>query len=145
MKRRRLVPALFLGESAPRLHTPFLDWIPFPGLPKLLLSTTHLVRLDLRRVPHSGYISPEAMVTCLAASIRLEILVIKFESTPCRPDRRRPPVLSCIADGFIIPYARGSEARYTSAILRRVFDLRKVALLKVCYICSPCPYVAINS
>ncbi|KAN0109365.1 hypothetical protein V8E52_009337 [Russula decolorans] len=36
--------------------------IPFPGLPKLLLSATHLVQLWLANIPHSGYISPEAMV-----------------------------------------------------------------------------------
>jgi hypothetical protein len=58
-----VVPASFLGGSAPRLQTLILDRIPFPGLPKLLLSATHLVHLDLWRIPHSGYISPEAMVT----------------------------------------------------------------------------------
>ena len=39
-----VVPASFLGGSAPRLQTLILDRIPFPGLPKLLLSATHLVR-----------------------------------------------------------------------------------------------------
>jgi len=39
-------PASFLGGSAPSLQTLILDHIPFPGLPKLLLSATRLVHLD---------------------------------------------------------------------------------------------------
>jgi hypothetical protein len=43
-----------------------LDGIPFPGLPKLLLSATHLVQLVLTNIPHSGYFSPEAIVAPLS-------------------------------------------------------------------------------
>jgi hypothetical protein len=53
-------PASFLGGSAPSLQTLWLKRISFPELPTLLLSTTHLVRLELLRIPGSGYISPEA-------------------------------------------------------------------------------------
>jgi hypothetical protein len=42
-----VVPDSFLGGSAPRLEYLNLDRIPFPGLPKLLLSATHLVNLYL--------------------------------------------------------------------------------------------------
>jgi len=59
-----LLPDSFLGGSAPRLRTLKLEAIPFPGLPNLLLSATHLVTLRLFGIPHSGYFSPEAMVTC---------------------------------------------------------------------------------
>ena len=83
-----VVPTSLLGGSAPRLQTLLLESIPFPGLPKLLLSATHLVELTLRKIPHSGYISPEAMVTCLSVLTRLEKLVIDFESPRCRPDRK---------------------------------------------------------
>jgi hypothetical protein len=88
-----VVPAAFLGGSAPRLQKLFLDCIPFLGLPNLLLSATHLVELDLRRIPHSGYISPEAMATSLSALSRLESLHIEFESPRRRndPKSRRPP------------------------------------------------------
>src|SRR5216684_3747626 len=58
-----IVPESFLGGSAPRLRHLGLEYIPFPGLPKLLLSATHLVTLHLRRIPNSGYITPEAIVT----------------------------------------------------------------------------------
>ena len=82
-----LDPDLFLGGSAPGLQLFMLDHIPFPGLPKLLLSATHLVDLHLRRIPHSGYISPDAMVAGLSALTRLENLVIEFESPRSRPAR----------------------------------------------------------
>jgi hypothetical protein len=67
-----VVPASFLGGSAPSLQKFFLYRIPFPGLPKLLLSATHLVNLGLVRVPHSGYTSPEVMVAVLSTLTRLE-------------------------------------------------------------------------
>ena len=71
------------------------DWyrIPFPGLPKLLLSATHLTDLHLYNIPHSGYISPEAMVTCLSVLTSLDRLSLEFQSPRSRPDResRRPP------------------------------------------------------
>ena len=88
-----VIPASFLGGSVPRLQTLTMSWIPFPELPKLLSSATHLVHLDLRRIPYSGYFSPEVMANCLSVLTRLERLVIKFESPRCRPDSRsrRPP------------------------------------------------------
>jgi hypothetical protein len=84
-------PDSFLGGSAPRLQTLILDHIPFPGLPKLLLSATHLVHLELWSIPHSGYISPKAMVAGLSVLTRLEFLEIRFKSPRSRPDHRRPP------------------------------------------------------
>jgi hypothetical protein len=88
-----VVPDSFLGGSAPHLQVLFLDFVPFPGLPKLLLSATELVCLSLWRIPHSGYISPEAIVTCLSVLTRLEKLRIRFESPQSRPDHRsrHPP------------------------------------------------------
>jgi hypothetical protein len=93
-----VVPVSFLGESARGLQALSLTGFSFPGVTKLLLSATHLVRLELMKIPHSGYISPEAMVTCLSVSTRLENLVIEFESFRSRPDYniRRPPTPACI-------------------------------------------------
>jgi len=89
-----VLPDSFLGGSAPRLRFLALTSIPFPGLPNLLLSATHLVILDLRDIPHSGYISPEAMVTCLSLLTSLEELSLEFNSPQSCPDqesRRSPP------------------------------------------------------
>jgi hypothetical protein len=86
-----VIPDSFLGGFAPRLRTLFLERIPFPGLPKLLLSATHLVHLYLWNIPDSVYISPKEMVTGLSASTGLKDLVVRFEN--CFDQKRRclPP------------------------------------------------------
>jgi hypothetical protein len=92
-----VIPDSFLDRSAPRLRTFTLSGcygIPFPGLPKLLSSANHLVDLTLSNIPHSGYISPETMVTCLSVLSSLETLCLEFESPQSRPDwetRSLPP------------------------------------------------------
>jgi hypothetical protein len=80
-----VLPDSFLGGSAPRLRYFYLDAIPFPGLPKLLLSATHLLHLHLQNVPHSGYISPEAMVTCLSMLTSLQTFQLEFGSPQSYP------------------------------------------------------------
>ena len=87
-----VLPDSFLGGSAPRLEYLWLYGIPFPGLPNLLLSATHLVVIDLY-IPHSGYFPPEAIVTALSTLTRLERLCLQFESPQSRPDpaHQRPP------------------------------------------------------
>ena len=55
----------FLGGSARCLEALDFDRIPFPGLPKLISSPTHLVHLFLHDIPHSGYFSPETFATAL--------------------------------------------------------------------------------
>ena len=88
-----VIPNSFLGGSAPHLRTLELDGIPFPGLPKLLLSAPHLFHLDLSNIPHSGYISPEAMAALLSVLSSLRTLVLDFQSPQSRPnwENRRPP------------------------------------------------------
>ena len=88
------IPDSFLGGSAPRLQDFYLSSIPFPGLPNLLLSATHLVQLRLFNIPHSGYISPEAMVAVLSALASLGSFDLQFRSPQSRPDfesRSLPP------------------------------------------------------
>jgi hypothetical protein len=88
------IPDSFLGGSAPRLRHFELSGIPFPGLPNLLLSATHLVYLRLINIPHSGYISPEAMVALVSALSSLEALMLEFRSPQSRPHgetSRSPP------------------------------------------------------
>ena len=82
-----VVPGSFLGGSAPRLQYLQFDHIPFPGLPKLILSATGLVDLHLIDIPHSGYISPEAMARCLSTLTSLEELTLQFKSPLSRPLR----------------------------------------------------------
>jgi len=64
----------FLGGSAPRLQVIELCHIPFPTLPKLLLSANDLVRLSLEDIKRAGYISPDVMATCLAVFDKARLL-----------------------------------------------------------------------
>ncbi|KAH9954749.1 hypothetical protein BJV74DRAFT_501224 [Russula compacta] len=77
----------FLGGSAPRLRTFLLENIAFPAFPRLALSATPLSYLALLEIPITGYISPEAMATCLSMLPSLEYLSIGFRSPLSRPDR----------------------------------------------------------
>jgi hypothetical protein len=88
-----ILPDSFLGGSARRLRSLSLDRITFPNLPKLLLSATHLVDLQLHDIPHSGYFSPEALVTSLSTLPSFRLLHLEFESHRSRPilESRRPP------------------------------------------------------
>jgi hypothetical protein len=110
-----VAPDSFLGGSTPRLRFLWLEHVPFPGLPKLLLSTTDLVDLRLWEIPYSGYISPDTMVTCLSALTRLENLDLEFESPRSRPDRksqRRPS-----SSRFVLPALTRFWFRGTSEYL----------------------------
>jgi hypothetical protein len=99
-----VLPDSFLGGSAPRLQFLSLDGSPFPSLPKLLLSATHLVNLHLEHIPHSGYISPEAMATALSTLTNLRSFKLEFQSPRSCPDQatRRPPPPT----RFVLPVLR---------------------------------------
>ena len=79
-----VIPDSFLNGSAPRLRILGLHGILFPGLPKL--SASHLVELWLNDIPHSGYMSPEAMVTLISVFSSLRKLSLGFRSPQSRPD-----------------------------------------------------------
>jgi hypothetical protein len=93
-----VLPDSFLGSpgSTPHLRTLWLDSIQFPAIQKLHLSTRNLVYLYLLNMPHSGYISPIEMVSCLSSFTKLELLLLGFRSPLSRPDReiRHLPSLS---------------------------------------------------
>ena len=104
-----VVPDSFLGGSAPRLDSLELIGIPFPGLPKLLLSATRLVTLHLTNIPHSGYLSPNVMVAALFMLTSLEHLTLTFKSPESCPDlesRRLPP-----STRSVLPVLKRSEER----------------------------------
>jgi hypothetical protein len=125
-----VIPASFLGASTPRLQRLSLHSIPFPALPNLLLSATHLVDLGLWRIPHSGYFSPEALVTGLSVLTSLRSLVIDFKSLRSRPDRRsqRPPlqtrtllpVLTKLQFHGVVEYLEDLLARIDAPLLDRL-------------------------
>jgi hypothetical protein len=89
-----VIPDSFLGGSAPCLRSLTLGGVSFPGLPKLLLSATYLLSLQLWRIPHAAYISPKAMVTCLSALTSLKYFTLELKLPQTHPDResRHPPL-----------------------------------------------------
>jgi hypothetical protein len=81
----------FLGGPAPHLRSLLLKSVPFPALQKLLLSASHLVRLNLWYIPYTLYTSPEAMIACLDALPKLETLRLGFRSPRPHPDLTNGP------------------------------------------------------
>jgi hypothetical protein len=88
-------PDSFLGGSAPCLRSLRLDGIPFPGLPKLLLSSHDLVDIHLWDIPSSAYISSAELATCLSPMKHLESLNIKptgnAMNSPSEETGQHPP------------------------------------------------------
>ena len=84
----------FLKGSAPCLQEIYIEGVPFPALPTLLLSTHDLVTLKLYNIPPTGHISSEAMVVGLATLPKLEIFTVHFRLATPRPNHIRtvPPV-----------------------------------------------------
>jgi hypothetical protein len=80
------LPDGFLGGSAPSLHELELCDVRYQALPTLLLSAGNLVNLTLRNIPPTGYVSPEAMASLVATTLKLEILEIDFNALTSFPD-----------------------------------------------------------
>ena len=92
----------FLRGSTPRLQHFSLHNIAFPAFPKFALSCSSLSHLFLSQIPIAGYISPEAMATCLATLPNLRVLWIGFESPRSRPDRiSLPPPTRAVLPALI--------------------------------------------
>jgi hypothetical protein len=111
LRNSDLLGSMILGGSAPRLRYFHLDAVQFLSLPILLLSSTHLVRLYLQRVPHSGYISPETMATCLSMLTSLMDLRLEFESPESSPDqegRRSPSITRSVLPDLTFFRSKGS-------------------------------------
>jgi hypothetical protein len=117
-----VVPESFLGGSAPRLQSLQLERVPFPGLPKLLLPATGLVSLYYWETPHSGYISPEAMVRCVSTLTGLESLKLGFKyplSRPVRESRRpHPPTRSILP--ALISFEFEGVSEYLEDLVTRI-------------------------
>ena len=132
-----VLPSEFLGGSAPRLRNIHLDGIPFPTLPMLLPSAPDLVNLSLSRIPHTGYISPEVMVTSLAALTRLDSLSIGFQSSTSRPDqsasirRRAAPPTQVVLPALALLRFRGAS-EYLEDLVARI-DTPRLDFISITY------------
>ena len=113
-----MLPDSFLGGSAPRLRSLDLIRIPFPALPNLLLSATHLVELNLHNTPPSGYIPPEVMAISLSALTSLEKLSLRFRFP--RPRTALPPPLPRSILPSLIEIDFKGPSEYLEEILARI-------------------------
>ncbi|KAI9457883.1 hypothetical protein F5148DRAFT_339064 [Russula earlei] len=119
------LPDSFLGGSAPLLRFLRLENCPFPGLPKVLLSSNQLVTLFLFNIPNSGYISLQDLVTALSVLSRLEFLRLEFRSSryPARPP---PPLTRSVLPALTTLYFHGVH-EYLEDLLAQI----EVPLLEV--------------
>jgi hypothetical protein len=111
-----VLPTEFLGGCAPCLQKVKLFGIPYPALPTLLLSSSHLVALRLHCIPLTGFISPETLVVGLAALPRLECFILEFQSIMPSPYRTPPP----LAARTVLPSLTSFEFRGTSEYLENL-------------------------
>lgn len=120
----QVVPDSFLGGSAPpRLGFLQLHAFPFPGLPKLLLSTIHLVALYLSDIPHSGYFSPEAIVSGLSRTASLKTLSLGFRYLHSRPDpenRRQLPLIRTVLPALTYFDFEEGASEYLEDLVARI-------------------------
>lgn len=89
-----IVPTGFLCGSAPELRSFTSHNMAYLGLPQLVLSSARLVTLSLRALPtDTHYVSPEMMVTYLAAIPTLQQFSVGFrwQSLESRPDPIHSP------------------------------------------------------
>ena len=116
-----IIPDTFLGGSAPRLRYLQMDYAPFPGITNLALSATHLVSLNLSDIPRLGYISAEAMATCLSVLTNLDNLTLSFydELLYLRPHRRPPPMTRSILPHLKRVWFKGAN-QYLDDLVARV-------------------------
>lgn len=138
-------PVKFLGGST-RLRSLSLTFVPMPGLPKLLLSSTGLINLHLINIPVTGFLSPEAIVTGLSALTRLKVLHLNLQFDPSHPDweNRRlplptrvvPPSLTALEFEAVNEYLEDFMARIDAPLLDHLvmtfdcsdFDLASISL-----------------
>jgi hypothetical protein len=124
-----VLPETFLGRSAPHLQSFSLFDIPFPSFPKFILSATHTVDISLVNISHSGYISPDIMVTCLAALPNLKRFELEFRSRLSRPIQVGLPPLS----RAILPALAGLSFKGTSWYFEDFLTRTRIPQLKWLY------------
>jgi hypothetical protein len=113
------LPSGFLGGSAPSLQQLDLCDVLYPALPTLLLSASNLLNLRLR-IPPICYISPEAMVSHVAASPKLEILDIDFTALSFLPDLILSPLLPRTIHPTLCVISLSGECKYLEDFVSRI-------------------------
>ncbi|KAH8980979.1 hypothetical protein EDB86DRAFT_3087496 [Lactarius hatsudake] len=122
----------FLGGSAPRLREISFSGISFPALPTLLSSASGIVELSLVNIPQTGYISPVAFASCLAALPKLERLFIEFRPLASYTDQTLLPPETRTVLPSLTSFGFEGECTYSEVIVARI-DTPKLDLIDVKY------------
>ena len=111
-----------LKGSAPRLQLLIFQGIPFLALDKLLLSSCDLFDLRLDKIPHSGYISPDALVSSLSGLTRLKHLTLVYQSPRSRAvrERRVPPSPTRVVLPALASFRFKGDSEYLEDMLSRM-------------------------
>lgn len=132
-----VLPNSFLSGSAPHMQTLDLCHIPFPGLPKLLLSTTLLVTLRLRgpEITDSEFFSPEVLATSISALTSLETLWLEFAFPPRRSYHQGGSRLPSPPTGYVLPAPtrfkfEGANTEYLGVLIDRI-DPSRLEFLEI--------------
>ncbi len=129
-QQERVVPDSFLSGSAPHLQSIAFCDLPFPGLPKLLPSVARLVTLHLTDISHSGYFSPEALVTGLSTLTSLEDLRLRF-LTSLSVHQYLPPLARSVLPALTSFEFKG-RSEYSEDFVARI-DAPRLNNLKIIY------------
>ena len=127
-----VLPDAFLGGSAPSLQKIHFLGISFPALPTLLLSADDLVYLRLEYIPQGGYISPEVMVTGLAALTRLDHLWICFKSPTSRLEPIYLPFVTRDVLPSLIAFNFRGSSEYLEHLMARI-DTPRLQYFEITY------------
>ena len=115
-----LLPDEFLGGSARSLQQLNLCGILYPALPVLLWSASNLVNLRLRKIPPTGYISPEAVVSNVAASPKLETLAMEFSGGASFPDLIISPLITRTVLPALCNFSFSGKCKYLEDFFSRI-------------------------
>ena len=127
------LPHTFLGGCSPSLQKIYLNGIPFPAAPTLLLSARDLVDVDLRDIPNNGYISPEAMITSLAMLSKLKYLTLGFRWGTFHLIRTRLLHFTRVALPALRYFHFDGPFEYLEDFVSRI-DAPQLNRLEICYL-----------
>jgi hypothetical protein len=115
-----VIPDTFMGGYTPQLQIFVLEGIAFPALPRFVSSATHLTKLQLQKVPDAGYVSPEAMGTCLSVLPELKELIIGFQSPQSRPRQITAPPLTRVTLPALTYFEFRGVSEYLEDLIARI-------------------------
>jgi hypothetical protein len=114
-------------SGAPHLRSLRLYGVRSPALSNLLFTANNLVNLHLCMIPHSGFISPQEMVSYLSSFTRLEDFQIGFRSSEpfTDPDDReneasQHPPLTRVDLPYLIRLWFGGNSDYLEDFVARI-------------------------